>query len=313
MKRIILALTICLSIGTIFTLNSCKKAAPAAKDDSTSAEDANNVSNALNSTNDDATNAAGTNASISGKTAGFEVLCGVLVTVDSVNGVLTLTYSGNDCNSVVKRQGTVTVTLLGYAIGARWKSAGATMQIVYNNLVITNVATGASFTLSGTHYLTNVNGGFAYKVLDGTATGPVIHKHVSDNFTVTFANGTQKTWSVRRTRTFDGTAGLGVKTITLAGDTTVNGDNHVEIWGTNRNGDVFESALIRPIISNSTCGYYHPVSGEYTHFVANRSIDILFGVDANGNIITNGACPYGYNITYTVNSVTKFKTDSYWF
>src|ERR1019366_1598986 len=273
MKQIIVALILSFAIGAVFTLDSCKKAATKTTDDSPGAEDASNVTNALNSTNDDVTNAASTNASISGKTAGFETLCGVLVTVDSVNGTITLTYSGADCNNIVKRQGTVTVTLLGYTIGARWKSAGATLQIAYNNLVITNIASGASFTLNGTHYLTNVNGGFAYKMLDGTATGPVAHKHVSDNFTVTFANGT-RTWSVRRTRTFAGTAGIGVKTVTLSGDTTVNGDSHVEIWGTNRNGDAFESALITPIVSNSTCGYYHPVSGEYTHFVANRSVDI---------------------------------------
>jgi hypothetical protein len=203
--------------------------------------------------------------------------------------------------------------LLSYAQGARWKNAGATLEILYSNLTVTNILSGASYTLNGTHYLTNVTGGLAYQVMDGSVSGTVTHKHVSDNFTVTFANGVQRTWSARRTRTFTGTGVNTVRTVTLAGDTMINGDNNVEIWGTNRNGDAFESSLIVPVTSNNVCGYYHPVSGEYTHFVANRSADILFGVNASGNPFTIGLCPYGYKITYTLNGVSEIKIDSYWF
>jgi hypothetical protein len=313
MKRIILVFGLALLMGSVITLNSCKKESTPTNNDSTSAQDASNVSNAMNATNDDATNAASTNQSISGKTSGFESLCSELVTVDSVHGVLTITYSGSDCNNTVRRQGTITVTLLDYALGARWKSAGATLQVVYTNLVITNIATGATYTLNGTHYLTNVTGGLAYQVMDGAVSGTVAHKHVSDNFTVTFSDGSQKNWSVRRTRTFSGSGLLSVKTITLSGDTMINGNNNVDMWGTNSNGDAFSSSLITPIVSNSVCGYYHPISGEYTYFVSSRSVDILFGVDASGNLITGSLCPFGFKLTYTVSGSSKYAIDSYWF
>jgi hypothetical protein len=313
MKKIIMVFTLCLAIGTIITLNSCKKAATTTSNDSTSAADASNVSSAMNATNDDATNATSTNASMSGKTAGFELLCGALSTVDSVNGIVTITYSGAECTGGVKRLGTVTVTLLNYAQGARWKNAGATLQVAYSNLVVTNILSGASYTINGTHYITNVTGGLAYQVMDGNVTGTVAYKHVADNFSITFADGQQRTWSVRRTRSFTGTiAGL-VRTITLAGDTMINGENNVEIWGTNSNGDAFSSSLVAPIVSNNICGYYHPVSGEYTHFVANRSVDVLFGVNTLGNTVTVGNCAFGYKVTYTVNGNTKTIVLPYWF
>ena len=315
MKKIIIGFSLCLAIGTIVTLNSCKKSTNKTTNDSTSAADASNTSSAMNATNDDAANSAGTNASMSGKTSGFEQLCGALSTVDSVNGIISITYSGAECVGIVKRQGTVTVTLLNYAQGARWKNAGATLQVTYNNLVVTNILSGAAYTLNGTHYLTNVTGGLAYQVMNGSTAGSVAYKHSADNFNVTFADGQQRTWSVRSTRTFTGT-GLGplsVRTITLAGDTMLNGENNVEVWGTNSNGDAFASSLITPIVSNNICGYYHPISGEYTHFVANRSVDVLFGVTSAGLVATSGNCAFGYKITYMLNGNTKTLVASYWF
>ncbi len=312
MKRIILALSLFVVTGTIITLTGCKKAATATTNDSTSAADASNVSNGMNATNDDATNAASTNSNFSGKTEGFELLCGALATYDSVNGIITLTYSGNECLGLIKRVGTVTITLVDYAQGARWKSAGATMQIAYNNLVITNIISGASYTFNGTHYLTNVTGGLAYQILDGTVAGTVKHKHVA-NFTVTFSNGQQRSWSIRSSRTFTGLGAGTVRTITLTGDTMINGNNNVEIWGTNINGDDFASSLITPVVSDNICGYYHPTTGEYTHFVANRTVDILFGVDAAGNPATGILCPYGFKITYTAGGNAKTLIAPYWF
>src|SRR5580700_8015184 len=102
MKKTILVLSLFLITGTVITLNSCKKAAATTTDDSTSAEDATNVSNAMNSTTDDITNAASTRTSFSGKTASFELLCGGLATYDSVNGIITITYSGAECSGIVK-------------------------------------------------------------------------------------------------------------------------------------------------------------------------------------------------------------------
>ena len=298
MKKIILVFTLCLAIGTIITLNSCKKAAGTSNNDSTSAADASNTSSAMNATNDDATNAASTNSSMSGKTAGFELLCGAMSTVDSVNGVITITYSGAECSGIIKRMGTVSVTLLNYAQGARWKNAGATLKIAYSNLVVTNILSGASYTFNGANYITNVTGGLAYQVMNGTVAGTVVHKHVADNLTMTFANGQQRTWSVRRTRTFTGSGPLSVRTITLTGDTMINGQNNVEIWGTNNNGDAFTSSLIAPIV---TGGIY---SGEGVSSNVFHPSTVPPGKYAITYTLTDSGCSSSAVDTITVNYCT---------
>ncbi len=294
----------------LITFSSCKKEATSL-DDSNSAEDADNVSTTLNSTTDDAANAMGASHALSGKTEGIGNVCGATVTLDTVNGIATIVYNGPDCNNKISRQGTVTVTLENYANGTRWKDAGATLKIDFNSVKVTRIATGGSVTLNGTHYLTNTTGGLAYQIMDGTATGTVAHKHVSDNFSITFADGSQRTWSVRRTRSFSNNGS--VRTVTLTGDTTISGVANVDAWGTNRHGDAFYSALTSAIISNSTCGFYRPVSGEYTHHVANRTVDILYNVDSNGTPEASSSCGFGFQITFTKGVRTYTRVVSYWF
>jgi hypothetical protein len=309
MKKTILYLPFLLATIALMMLSSCRK--DDSGDDSLSAEDNGTVSSAMNSVADDAVNAASA-TSLSGKTDGagpWKYLCGV--TIDSLAGgagTVVMHYSGAGCNSAVTRTGTVTVTLLGYANGVRWAQPGATLKIDFTNCTVTKG--GNSFTFNGTHYITNTLGGLAWQVLDGSAPGPVTHKHSGDNFTLTFPNGTQRTWSIRRSRTFQHSGS--VTTITLTGDTTINGVANADAWGSNRNGNTFTSALVSPIVSNSTCGFYKPVSGEFSHAVNGKSIDVLFGVDAQGTQVSSG-CAYGFKLTFTgKRNRTETRVVSYW-
>jgi hypothetical protein len=295
-------------IALIFS--SCTKAVN--DEDSVSAEDANNISSVLSATMDDAANSMSSSPYLSGKTDGmFEEICGASLGIDSVRGIVNFAYNGADCTGKISRKGSVTVTLLNHAAGARWKDSGAILETVFTNMQFIVNKTGAVYTINGTHYLINETGGRPWELMDGLAAGTVILKHVSNNFAITFPNGRVRTWSVNRIRSFANT--VTVKTQTLNGDTTVNGYTNIDVWGTNRNGDEFYASLISPLVGNSTCGYPDPLSGEYTHHVANRNVDVLFGVDSDGNPISPGQCAYGYKITYSSGRKTLSKIDPYWF
>lgn len=316
MKNQILRLPLLMVAFAVLTLSSCRK--ENSNDDSLSGEDQSSVSSSLNSSTDDAANAVGGIQALSGKTEGLINICGA--TIDSsnkANGVIVVTFNGNDCSGKVTRSGSITATLENYAGGTRWKDAGAVLQLVFDNVKITNNVSGAYHTLNGTHTLTNVTGGLAWRIVDGLDVGTVTHRHQATNFTLTFADGSVRTWSVDRLRTFtnDGT----VRTVSVSSDHSENGVANADAWGTNRKGDSFVNAIVSPITvtsANASCSlnwFNKPATGEFTHHVANRSIDILFGVDANGTPVASGTCPFGYKITFTRLGQTKTKINSYWF
>ncbi len=308
MKSSFLRIPLMIIATAVMMLTACRKESDA--DDSVSAEDNSSVNSGLNATTDDAANAVGEIQALSGKTDGTASICGATIdTSQKANGIIVINYDGSSCNGLTK-EGSITATLQNYSSGTRWKDAGAVLKLDFNNVKLTNTVSGAYFTLNGTHYITNVTGGLAWKIMDGIETGTVAHKHAADNFNLTFADGTQRTWSVRRTRTF--TNLNNVRSVTLSGDTTIDAVANVEAWGTNRKGDTFKNALASPVISNSTCGFYKPVSGEFIHHVANRTADILFGVDSDGNQISSG-CAYGFKVTFTRGNYTRTKVVSYWF
>ena len=315
MKTKIKHLPFLLMVIAVLAISSCKK--ENTTDDSASAEDQSSVSSSLNASTDDAANAVGGIQTLSGKTDGLINICGATIdSTNKANGVIVITFSGNDCSGHVSRTGSVTATLENYASGTRWKDAGAVLQLAFDNVKITNNVSGAYHTLNGTHTLTNVTGGLAWRVVDGLDQGTVTHRHQATNFTLTFADGTVRTWSVDRLRTFtnNGT----VRTVTVSSDHSENGVANVDAWGTNRKGDIFTNAITTPITvtsANASCSlnwFNKPASGEFTHHVANRSLDILYGVDANGIPLASG-CPFGYKITFTKGGQTKTKINSYWF
>ncbi|MCW3124526.1 MAG: hypothetical protein JWO03_184 [Bacteroidetes bacterium] len=300
MKRTYFKVLLVLIAVSGLTLTSCRNK-DTATNDLYSAQDNNTATQHLNATMDDAANAAGGVAAVSGKTEGPYALVGV--TVDSSqksNGILTLTYDGTTIvDNVFKRSGTVTITLENYANGTRWRDAGAVLDVDYNTVVVTNVVTGAHVQYDGSNKLTNVSGGLAWRIVAGLDQGSVVHRHTANAVQLTFADGTHRNWSVDRTRTYmrNGNA----LSLTLSGNATEGGHSNVDMWGTNRNGVSFVNEIATPIVFDNSCSNYrNATSGEIKHYVNGNTLDVTLGVDASGNAATG--CPYGYKVVYTTST-----------
>lgn len=218
-------------------------------------------------------------------------------TIDSIiaDKKFIITYNGNNADGSRFRSGQVSVQL---TTGAKWRDANSVITITFTNLMIRNNNTNKSITINGTHVVNNVNGGLVTLL---TAGGPsVIHK-ITGNMTVTFDDGTQRSWAIYRQREILITA-AGIPTVKISGFGTVDGVGNIVVAGTNRAGNPFSTAINETVVftSNNTCfgGAWIPVSGVKTHKKLVREITVTFGVDQSGNPVS-GTCPYGYKINWT--------------
>jgi hypothetical protein len=297
MKNLLLAVSLCLAIGTIITIDSCKKTS-SSEDDSVSATDAITVMGTMNLTGDDAGSAAGQAVSFTGKTEGTYQSSCVSAIDSSVAGKLTITYNGTNSCFGLTRSGTVTVTLANGT--TQWQAVGAQLTVTYNALKVTD-ANGHTFTLNGTHTITNVTGGLAWQIGYGLVTNDsAIHRNQSSNMSITFPNGSQRTWTtIDRTRKTVSVYSGGVNTITLTDYSQNTGG--VAASGTNRFGNTFTSTIATPIVSNNynlSC-IYEPYQGVVQHAVGNRTATITYGTNSSGGAQgTPTVCGSGFYIQY---------------
>ncbi|MFT3948004.1 MAG: hypothetical protein QM763_13625 [Agriterribacter sp.] len=216
-------------------------------------------------------------------------VCGGEITWDLTANpaVITITYNGSNCGSR-KRSGSVTVAM---DKGAQWKNAGATVTITYNNLKITRLWDQKSITINGSQTYTNVSGGLLAKL---SSQQPVTHTIVSDGLSITFDNGTQRTWKVAKKRVFTYDNGI---VISVSGNHTEGSVENVAEWGTNRYGAAFTTATVAPLVIRQDCDF-RLTSGTVKHDVAGVSVTATFGLDASGNPV---ACPdnFFYKVVYT--------------
>lgn len=304
------------SAGLTFT--SCKKSTSAV-DDSISAKDVNSVSNVVGSTSDDAAAAAGQvgsykSLSLNWTNSNGNLLIDATIT-DTSSGGIVIQYAGlNACNGVL-RKGTITVV----GNGTPWHQANAELTVTYNNLSITDQTTGNTYTLNGSHTITNVTGGLAWQVAAGiaptnlTPTNTVTHNITSSNMVITFPNGAQKTWSVSRQRTWNYNSGV----LTVSYKSSL--PSGVVETGTNRFGETFTNSVTNTIIANNSCttSPFRPYTGTWEHQISNRTATVQFGTNALGSPVgTATYCGtyglYGYYITYTNGSRTLNLFLSYW-
>jgi len=299
---------------TAMTLSSCKKNDSAA-DETQSAQDANNVSNAIHSTSDDATAAAGQVSSykslVSWNNAGGNLLVDATVTDTSADSIV-ITYAGINSWNGFYRSGTIVIKNTG---GIPWHEAGAVLTVTYYNLKVTNGIN--TYTLNGSHTITNKSGGLAWQVMAGlaptalTPTTSVTHQIQSSDMSVTFPNGTTSKWTVDRIRTWSSSGS------TISVSLSSDGGAFTET-GTNRFGESFTNSITSPIMAdNTTCEIWRPYTGEWTHAVGSNSLNVLFGTNSTGTQVgTPTYCgtlgDYGYYITLTRGSGTRTRFVSYW-
>jgi hypothetical protein len=312
MKRYSFKLILVLIASAGLALSSCKKPGTAI-DDSISAADANNVTNVMHSTSDDAASAAGqvssykslSSGSIALNNSNGNLLVGATITDTSSTGIV-ITYDAvTPCNGIV-RSGTITVTNTG---GIPWHLQNAELTVTYN-LTATDQITGYTYTLTGSHTILNETGGLAWQVAAGLAAGPVTHRIQSSNMKITFPNNTQRTWTVDRTRSWS--YANSVVTVSVYSENT----GGVSESGTNRFGDAFSNTFVTTVTGNSTC-LFRPYTGTWQHKVSTRTATVVFGTNALGTPVgTPSYCGafglYGFYITYTNGSRTLYKFISYW-
>lgn len=294
------------------TFQSCDKSAIPG-DASVSTQDANNVSKALDATSDDAAAAAGQVShykSILLNNSGGSFLIGATITDTSSAGIV-IQYDGVSLCTGMTRSGTIAITNTG---GLPWHDAGAVLTVSYNNIIVTDIVSGYTYTLNGTHTITNVTGGLAWQVVASQAPSTTVtHRIQSSGMSITFPNGAQKTWTVDRTRSWSSTADN--STITITESSSPNSADVTET-GEDRYGTLFTNSITSAIIGNNNCDW-RPYTGTYTHQMPGQVTSLQYGTDTYGNQVgTPAHCgsygDYGFNITYINASLRIYRFVSYW-
>lgn len=224
----------------------------------------------------------------------YPIACDAAVTVDTASNprTITITYSGT-CLGPRTRTGSV---VLSFAPGFRWSTPGATYTVTYNNLKITRVADNKSITINGSKTITNVTGG---RLVNLASLGNIRHTILSDGMSVTFDNGTQRTWKVARQREFTYNNGIVISVTGIAPSVVGTG---VAEWGVNRFGREFKTAILQPLVVKQSCDF-RLVSGQVQHTGFFVTTTTTFGLNAQGEPVSScPAGPYYLKIVWTGNN-----------
>ncbi len=286
-KKIQFILAAVIAISVVFV--SCKKSSTDSTDNTdltTHADDQTMVSQGTDDVANDANNAIdgyntflGRPDNVNGTT---NLPCDATAVLDSANGLrrITLTFNGSNCLPNRTRTG---VVVLSMPLTQHWKDAGAVLTISVQNLVITRTTPNKSITINGTIAATNVSGG---RLRDLAALGTITHTLTSPGITITFDNGSQRSWQIAKQRTFTYDNGIVITTIGTHVDGSITG---ISEWGTNRFGNAFVTSITQPMVIRQDCSF-RLVSGQVTHSRLLASIVATFGLDSAGNPVS---CPPG--------------------
>jgi hypothetical protein len=276
--RLLSFASLILSLSILFT--ACQKDNDSDETDyttesSTHSDDQNRFSNEVDAIANDANLQLEANAGFSGRGDVVQsFICDATVVVDTLSNprTITITYNGTNCLGNRTRTGVVVISM---AQGVRWKNAGATLNVTYQNLRITRVSDNKSITINGTQTYTNVSGGL---LINLSTLGTITHTITSSNMSVTFDNGSQRTWQVARRRVFTFNSGV---VITVSGMHSAGGVTGIAEWGTNRFGNTFTTTISEPLIFRQDCAF-RLTSGKVTHTTSNFNAAVTFGLNVSG-------------------------------
>lgn len=209
-------------------------------------------------------------------------ICDAVVTVDTVDNprTITITYDGSNCLLTRIRTGSVVISI---PQGTRWSQAGATVTVTFNNLKIVRVLDGKAITLNGTHTYTNVSGGSLLS-LNANSTSPIVHTITSDNMSITFDNGAQRTWNIARQRSYSYSGGI---VITETGMHTADSTTGISEWGINRFGNSFQSQIAQALVVAQSCSF-QMTAGQIVLTNAAGATTVTFGLNSTGQSM---GCP----------------------
>jgi hypothetical protein len=279
---VVAVLTYCTAL--IFT--ACQKDSSSSTTDETTqvsieADDQTTVSNEADDAANDVDLMVEASASFSGR--GYDVqslICDATVVADTTGGTrsLTITYNGTNCLGNRTRTGVIVVSMPS---NIRWKNAGAAVTVTFQNYKVTRLRDNKSVTLNGAITYTNVSGGLLVNL---ASLGTITHTITSNGMSVTFDDGSQRSWQVAKQRTFTYDNGV---VITTTGTHTDGNTSGIAIWGTNRFGKTFTWQIAQALVVRQDCNF-RIVSGQVINTRPAVTATATFGLDAAGNPTT---CP----------------------
>jgi hypothetical protein len=262
--------------------------------ETTTAQDAANYSSASNQSALEAeTVFSGSPSTARTTSAGGQTIVGV--TIDSTHvgsGIFVLRYSGvGFCGKA--RTGSDSIVLLG----GPWHTKNAQLVSYYNYSIINR--NGKTMKLVGVDTITNISGGnlltlaAAYNLQDS-----LVRTHTG-TATITFEDGTTRTWHHARQRVKHYSNGVLTNTITGLKSFPLLGLTGIEAWGINRNFEPFYGQIVTPLLwaytigQQTNCTFGYPYSGEFIHRSIASGLKVTFGVDQTGSIASY--TPYAQN------------------
>jgi hypothetical protein len=285
-----------ITLTLFITFTACKKDSSQPQEQNpeltTHAEDQSRVSGEMDAVDLDINYALEKNSSFSGRLTG-DSICAATVTFDTLNSTkkITIIYNGADCGGLKVRTGSIIISMPS---GMHWKDVGAQINVAYQNFKVTRKTDNKSITINGTHTLTNVEGGLLRDLLQGR--NSITHTIASSNMSITFDDGTQRSWQVARKRVYTLANG---GTITISGTHTDGNQTSIAEWGTDRFGHPFTTAITQPLVISANC-QFRLISGQVTHNRMTSSASVTFGLNKDGN---PASCPasgsFYYKLTWT--------------
>ena len=291
-------LTILLIAVMGLTFAGCKKDKKEANFDSSSLQQLSNDEAIVQNASDEAMNDVDLFLSDAG-TKSTEILpCNAtLDSVKTVNDTITkyITYNGLNCNQTRFRTGHVQISR---AVGTHWYEAGAFVRIKHIDFTIRKVSNNKTIIINGVKTHQNVTGGFLWQL--GTTVTSIVHK-TWGNETITFDNGTIRSWQVARQKTYTGT--LGQLVLTMDGFGNENGYTNLVVWGQNRQGEDFYTQIPQSVVLRQACDWY-PVSGIKIHQIPadSKSATLTFGYNSSNQPITGTECPTKFKVDWQKNN-----------
>src|SRR6185437_13861997 len=171
-----------------------------------------------------------------------------------------------------------------WTAGSRWITTGDQITVEFQNLTITRLLDSKKIIFNGTHLYTNETGGSLLSLISNNAT-PISHTITSSNMSITFDDGSQRTWSFARLRTFSYNNGLVINESGIHTNDTL---TNISEWGTNRYGNTFTAQIRTPLTVMASCGW-KVTSGMYVLTNNSGVLTLTFGLDVNGTPVTGCA------------------------
>ena len=226
--------------------------------------------------------------------------CDASVTFDTVSAgahTMTIHFNGAVCGgSSLRREGTIVVSI---PAGTHWRDSGAviTETIQAPGLKLTKVSDSSEHILvNGNRTVRNASGGLVENLF---ANSPhhrtsITHLVNATNMSITFKDGTQRTWNASRKRVFTNPTNAAYIppvppalappppfVMTISGNHSDGSNTDIAEWGVNREGHPFTTSITHPLVFKGTCNW-RLGEGQITHHGLAATVVVTYGLDASG-------------------------------